>query len=753
MDASLSHSLTAPLDSVFEVMPDPVVLVCTASRIRYANGAARRLFRAGDNAASKLLDRRALADLLRGESDVRAVEDALSAVLAGNAETRIVHLNSAIPNRTVHLARIAGDEPTALMLVRDPHAVGSRTGAERGAATLMGATLDALRAHIAILDSDGVIVSANEAWHDFCDLNEGADPQHFIGQRYVDVCRASTGESSEGAAEVASGLQALLDGVQNSFDYEYPCHAPHEQRWFVMQASAFDLDDRRWIVVAHVNVTKRKLAELRASALDTRQQRILEALREGVFTVDRQGRITSANQASEALLGLPPGELIGQPVELMFPSVDGVPLLPRPDQFPAVGECTQSEHDLLTEAGELLPIDLTCVTWEAGPRREPELLVVMRDATVQRARVRKAQELHARLGSHLVNSPLAIVEWDDSGRIMTWSAKAEELLGWTHAEMMGRTLHERRLLHEADHIRVANSLERLLTGEVSRNVIRARTLRRTGDELICDWYNTALLSDTQRPLLIVSLVHDVTEELHTREKLHQTVRQLETSNAELEQYAYVTSHDLQEPLRMVASFCKLLRQRYHGTISDDADELINYALEGVDRMKLLVADLLAYSRVMRGETHFAEVSLEQLCERAIRGAAASIAERNAIVTIGSLPTVRVDGERITQVFQNLIQNAIKFNQSDPPRVEISAKCEHDEWVISVCDNGIGIASQQQERVFAVFQRLHTTREYPGTGIGLAICAKIVYRHSGRIWFEPNPDGGTIFRFTCPGPAR
>jgi signal transduction histidine kinase len=222
---------------------------------------------------------------------------------------------------------------------------------------------------------------------------------------------------------------------------------------------------------------------------------------------------------------------------------------------------------------------------------------------------------------------------------------------------------------------------------------------------------------------------------------------LERSNKELEQFAYVASHDLQEPLRMISSYTQLLGERYAGQLDEKAKKYMGYAVDGAVRMQRLINDLLAYSRVGTRGNPIESTDAHSVLGEAIRNLAAMIEENKAIITNEDLPVVRADAAQLVQVFQNLLANAIKFRGEVLPRVHVSVREEGHEWVFSVKDNGIGIDPQYADRVFVIFQRLHTRQEYPGTGIGLAICKRIVERHGGKIWYESEPGKGTTFFFT------
>jgi len=246
-------------------------------------------------------------------------------------------------------------------------------------------------------------------------------------------------------------------------------------------------------------------------------------------------------------------------------------------------------------------------------------------------------------------------------------------------------------------------------------------------------------------------VTERTEELQQKiEETTQLNATLRRTNEELQQFAYVASHDLQEPLRMVLSFVQLMAKRYQGKLDTDADEFIGYAVEGAQRMEALIHALLAYSRVGTAGQEFTLTDCEAVLTQTLDDLRKAVEESGAEVTHDPLPQVRADTVQLRQVFQNLLSNAIKFRNQIPPHIHVSARQEGEHWLFSVQDNGIGINPEYTERIFVIFQRLHTRRENPdGTGIGLAICKKVIERHGGRIWVESQPGAGATFFFTLP----
>jgi len=233
------------------------------------------------------------------------------------------------------------------------------------------------------------------------------------------------------------------------------------------------------------------------------------------------------------------------------------------------------------------------------------------------------------------------------------------------------------------------------------------------------------------------------------EELDRKIEELARSNRDLEQFAYVASHDLQEPLRMVATYTQLLGERYRGKLDEKADKYIAYAVDGAVRMQALINDLLIYSRVGRQRGEAQRIACTTVVERALRNLQAAVNEAGAVVKCDELPTLYIEPGPLVQVFQNLISNAIKFHGPEPPRIEISAVEKGGQWVFSVSDNGIGIDPQHAEDIFVIFKRLHSRSEYPGSGLGLAICKKIIEQAGGSIWAESQPGKGSTFKFTLP----
>ena len=362
---------------------------------------------------------------------------------------------------------------------------------------------------------------------------------------------------------------------------------------------------------------------------------------------------------------------------------------------------------------------------------------------------KQTEEIRSRLAAIVESSDDAIVGTTLDGVITSWNDGAERLYGFGPQEAIGRKIsflvpHDR--LNE-----VRSILEREKAGE---RVEHFETVRRRKDGSLVD------VSLTVSPILdadgqIVG-VSNIARDVSARKRAEELARRAEDlarSNADLEQFAYVASHDLQEPLRMVTSYCDLLQRRYKGKLDEDADDFIDYAVDGAKRMQELVRGLLAYSRVGPLSKTLQSVDSAQVFDRAVANLTVAIQESDAVVSHGTLPQVIADPTQLEHVLQNLIGNAVKFRGDEPPRVRVRATRKGEMWLFSVKDNGIGIDSQYSDKIFAIFQRLHGRGKYPGTGLGLAICKKIVERHGGRIWFDSQPGEGSTFYFTVPAERK
>ncbi len=338
----------------------------------------------------------------------------------------------------------------------------------------------------------------------------------------------------------------------------------------------------------------------------------------------------------------------------------------------------------------------------------------------------------------VLNNDFSIVEVNQS---------AIELLECTQEDIIGKNMDDFFL--DDIFIEGSSSLDQINNGEYRKK--EKMIITRKGRKIPVIFSATVLKKRVSTRRGFVCAVHDITELKHAEADLEKYAEELERSNNDLEQFAYIASHDLQEPLRMVSSYTQLLSRRYKEKLDSDADEFINYAVDGASRMQQLIDDLLTYSRVGTRGKPFEPIDCERVLDHVLANLKISIQETGCSVTLDPLPTVVADSGQLVQLFQNLIGNAIKFCKDVKPEIHIGTVFDQDkkEWIFSVKDNGIGIEPDFYDRIFVIFQRLHTKEEYKGTGIGLAVCSKIVERHGGRIWVESEMGEGTTFYFSLP----
>jgi PAS domain S-box-containing protein len=342
---------------------------------------------------------------------------------------------------------------------------------------------------------------------------------------------------------------------------------------------------------------------------------------------------------------------------------------------------------------------------------------------------------------------VGIFRANSQGQVDYWNERLDSLTGMTVDEIRGQSWTQ--AVHPDDRQRVADEWDRCAHDQAVFK-LQFRMVHQRGTVTWAVGEAMAMMDPSGRVTGYVGTITDIGDLKQAEEHLRATLEDLTRSNRDLEQFAYVASHDLQEPLRMVSSYTQLLAERYQNQLDQDANDFIAFAVDGAKRMQRLINDLLAYSRIGRRSSAPVRLDSSAVCQQALINLAPAIAESGAVVTCDPLPTVVADEILLIQVFQNLIGNAVKFRRPDtPPRVHVGYRREGAEWVFSVRDNGIGIAPEYFSRLFVIFQRLHAKGEYPGTGIGLAICKRIVERHGGRIWLESAPGQGATFLFSFP----
>lgn len=341
----------------------------------------------------------------------------------------------------------------------------------------------------------------------------------------------------------------------------------------------------------------------------------------------------------------------------------------------------------------------------------------------------------------------AIFMLDPEGKVMTWNAGAERLTGFTTADVIG-TDFSIFFTPEDKNKDQPNALLALAKNKKQAEYEGWR-VHKNGNPFWATITIAAIYDENNQLTGYSKLIRNSTRQKIADDKLKHLVTNLEKSNKELERFAYIASHDLQEPLRMVASYTQLLEKKYQDKLDQDAKDYIHFAVDGALRMQQLITDLLAYSRVTTRAKPFTPTNCKTIVDHAIQNLRVAIDETKAEITQDPLPTILADETQILQLFQNLISNAIKFHRNAPPKIHISVQQRENEWFFTVNDNGIGIAPEYHEQIFQIFQRLHHRNEIPGTGVGLAVCKKIVERHGGKIWVVSDLGKGATFCFTIP----
>ena len=362
-------------------------------------------------------------------------------------------------------------------------------------------------------------------------------------------------------------------------------------------------------------------------------------------------------------------------------------------------------------------------------------------------RLRQADATARRLAGIVEQTDDGVVVARTDGTITEWNAGAERLFGYTAAEAIGRPL---QMLAPPDRLDEQEEVVRRIFGGEALNQYETVRMRKDGTRVDVSLTATPLRNTEGEIVGSGSIVRDITGRKRAEAQRVDAERDLARSNLELEQYAYVASHDLQEPLRSIGGFAQLLEERYGETLDDDGKRFIGFITKGVGRMQALIADLLSYSRSGQDAMRTQDVDTGELVRETLSSLDAAVRDAGADIEVGDLPVVEADRAALAQLFGNLLSNALKFTDGRrPPHVDVTAARANGSWEFTVADNGLGVDPGNVDRVFGMFERLHGEDEYGGTGIGLAICKRIVERHGGRIWCEPVPAGGTAFHFTLP----
>jgi len=509
------------------------------------------------------------------------------------------------------------------------------------------------------------------------------------------------------------------------------------------------------VTAAIRNISVRKEAEKNIVRMEGRYRGLLEAAPDAMVVVNQQGEIVLLNVQAEKQFGYRRDELVGQQV---------INIIPEGFAERLVADELRSAEDALAQQigtgieltgrrkdGSDFPIEIML-----SPLESSEGILVtaaIRNISVRKAADKHLAQMEGRYRGLLEAAPDAMVVVNRRGEIVLLNVQAEKQFGYHRDELVGQKMKNiipegfaERLI--ADGLR---SPEDALAQKIGTG-IELSGRRKDGSDFPIELMLSPL--ESAEGILVTAAIRDITMRKTAENHLLQKVEELNRSNEELGQFAYIASHDLQEPLRMVASYTQLLSRRYAGKLDADADEFIAFAVDGASRMQRLIQDLLAFSRIGTKGADLVDYSSEEAMQQALINLRGVISDSGALVTHDPLPLVLADEMQLVQLFQNLVGNAIKYQSPGIPHVHVSAAMNSDKkWVFSVRDNGLGIDPQYFDRIFGMFQRLHKREEFAGTGIGLAICKKIVERHKGTISVESQVGQGSTFRFTMEGTER
>jgi PAS domain S-box-containing protein len=506
------------------------------------------------------------------------------------------------------------------------------------------------------------------------------------------------------------------------------------------------------VTAAIRDISVRKNAETHLAQMEGRYRGLLEAAPDAMVVVNTAGEIVLLNVQAEKQLGYSRDELVGQKVTNIIPEGFAERLI-ADDLRSAADALAQQigtgiELIARRKDGSEFPIEIML-----SPLESAEGILVtaaIRDISVRRNAEKHLAQMEGRYRGLLEAAPDAMVVVNKAGEIVLLNVQAENQFGYHRDELVGQKMTNivpegfaERLI--ADALR---SSEDALAQQIGTG-IELTGRRKNRSEFPIEMMLSPL--ESAEGILVTAAIRDISKRKLAEADLLHKVEELNRSNVELGQFAYIASHDLQEPLRMVASYTQLLSRRYKGKLDSDADEFIAFAVDGAGRMQRLIQDLLAYSRVGTKGKDLLETSSEEALQQALINLRGAIQESGALVTHDPLPPVLADEMQLVQLFQNLVGNAIKYQKPGVPKIHISAvKNGGKQWTFAVKDNGLGIDPQYFERIFGMFQRLHKREEFAGTGIGLAICKKIVERHGGTISVESQPGEGSTFSFELAG---
>jgi PAS domain S-box-containing protein len=497
------------------------------------------------------------------------------------------------------------------------------------------------------------------------------------------------------------------------------------------------------------DITSRKLAEEQIRENEQQLQAIINNAPDAVIVMDVDSKIIKWNPKAEEVFGWKSGEVIGKPLyEFIIPEKyreahkRGLQRFLETGEGPVLNKTIEIEA--LNSKGKEFSVSLS-ISAPIYVNEKYLFIGFIKDITERKIAESKLRSSENFLDSVIENLPnMLFVKDAEDLRFVKFNRAGERLMGYSREELIGKNDFDFFPKEQAEIFR--NEDKTVLNSGNMMDSIEETVTTKDNEVKVLETKKIPIMDETGKPKYLLGISNDITERKKTENELKLKSEELVRSNAELEQFAYVASHDLQEPLRMVTSYVQLLERRYKDKLDSDANEFIAYAVDGSNRMRTLIQSLLEYSRVNRVKP-FERINVNQIIDVVLQDLRETIQANKAKITVNQLPEIMGDSILIGQLFQNLIANAIKFKGDKDPEITISAERKENNYLFSVRDNGIGIDKEYSKKIFVIFQRLHSKDKYPGTGIGLAICKKIVERHGGEIWMESEKGEGSTFYFT------
>jgi PAS domain S-box-containing protein len=752
-DITANNESDAKYRGLLEAAPDAMVVVNTAGEIVLLNVRAEKQFgyHRDELVGQKVTNiipvgfaERLIAD------DLRSAADALAQQIGTGIELIAQRKNGTEFPIEIMLSPLESAEGILVTAaIRD---ISVRKDAEEHLAQMEGryrGLLEAAPDAMVVVNTAGEIVLLNvQAEKQF-----GYSRDELLGQKVKNII-------PEGFAErlIADDLRSAAEALAQQIGTGIELIARRKNGTeFPIEIMLSPLESPEGILVTAAirNITTRKDAEKHLDQMEGRYRGLLEAAPDAMVVVNTAGEIVLLNVQAEKQFGYSRDELVGQKVKNIIPEGFAERLI-ADDLRSAADALAQQigtgiELIARRKDGTEFPIEIML-----SPLESAEGILVtaaIRDISVRKDAETHLAQMEGRYRGLLEAAPDAMIVVNKAGEIVLLNVQAENQFGYHRDELVGQKMTNivpegfaERLI--ADALR---SSEDALAQQIGTG-IELTGRRKNRSEFPIEIMLSPL--ESAEGILVTAAIRDISKRKLAEADLLHKVEELNRSNVELGQFAYIASHDLQEPLRMVASYTQLLSRRYKGKLDADADEFIAFAVDGASRMQRLIQDLLAFSRVGTKGRDFLDISSEDALKQALVNLRGAIQDSGAQVTHDPLPSVLADETQLIQLFQNLVGNAIKYqipSVSGVPRVHITAsRIGGKQWTFAVQDNGMGIDSQYFDRIFGMFQRLHKREEFAGTGIGLAICKKIVERHGGTISVESQPGQGSTFRFALAG---